>query len=80
VANIASAVRITPGGLGVIEVTLVAITVGYGAPRATAVVAVLSYRLVNYWLPLPAGAIAYLRTRLGRRDSRGPGSRPPPTG
>ena len=63
-ANIASAIPVTPGGLGVIEVTLVAITVGFGAPRATAVLAVLGYRIVNYWLPLPPGAIAYLRLRL----------------
>jgi uncharacterized protein (TIRG00374 family) len=63
-ANIASAIPITPGGLGVIEVTLVAITVGFGAPRATAVIAVLGYRVVNYWLPLLPGAAAYLRLRL----------------
>ena len=31
-ANIASAIPLTPGGLGVIEVTLVAVTVGFG-PR-----------------------------------------------
>ena len=55
-ANIASAIPITPGGLGVIEVTLVAIAVGFGAPRATAVIAVLGYRVVNYWLPLLPGA------------------------
>jgi uncharacterized protein (TIRG00374 family) len=64
-ANIASAIPITPGGLGVIEVTLVAITAGFGAPRATAVIAVLGYRVVNYWLPLLPGAVAYLRLRLG---------------
>jgi len=63
-ANIASAIPVTPGGLGIIEVTLVAITVGFGAPRATAVIAVLGYRLVNYWLPLLPGAVAYLRLRL----------------
>jgi hypothetical protein len=63
-ANIASAIPVTPGGLGVIEVTLVAITVGFGAPRATAVIAVLGYRVVNYWLPLLPGAVAYLRLRL----------------
>jgi hypothetical protein len=34
---------------------LVAITVGFGAPRPTAVLAVLGYRLVNYWLPLLPG-------------------------
>ena len=64
VANIASAIPLTPGGLGVIEVTLVAITVAFGAPRATAVLAVLGYRIVDYWLPLLPGAVAYLRLRL----------------
>jgi uncharacterized protein (TIRG00374 family) len=63
-ANIASAIPVTPGGLGVVEVTMVAITVGFGAPRATAVLAVLGYRIVNYWLPLLPGAVAYLRLRL----------------
>jgi uncharacterized protein (TIRG00374 family) len=63
-ANIASAIPLTPGGLGVIEVTLIAITVGFGAPRATAVLAVLGYRVVNYWLPLLPGALAYIRLRL----------------
>jgi putative heme transporter len=38
-ANIASAIPLTPGGLGVVEVTLVAITVGFGAARPTAVTA-----------------------------------------
>jgi len=69
-ANIASAIPVTPGGLGVIEVTLVAITAGFGAPRATAVLAVLGYRIVNYWLPLIPGAIAYIRLRL-RPDADG---------
>ena len=68
-ANIASAIPITPGGLGIIEVTLVAITVGFGAPRATAVIAVLGYRVVNYWLPLLPGAVAYLRLRLSLKSS-----------
>lgn len=69
-ANIASAIPLTPGGLGVIEVTLIAVTVGFGAPRATAVLAVLGYRLVSYWLPLLPGALAYLHLRL-----RPPGSK-----
>ena len=66
-ANIASAIPLTPGGLGVVEVTMVAVTVGFGAPRPTAVLAVLGYRIVNYWLPLVPGGIAYLRLRLQRR-------------
>ena len=43
-----------------------AVTVGFGAPRPTAVLAVLGYRIVNYWLPLIPGAIAYIRLRLRR--------------
>ena len=70
-AQIASAIPFTPGGLGVVEATLVAITVGFGAPRATAVVAVIGYRLVEYWLPLPFGAGAYLRIVLGYRRQKG---------
>ena len=45
-ANIASALPITPGALGVVEVTLVAVTVGFGTPRPTAVLAVVGYRIV----------------------------------
>ena len=63
-ANIASAIPVTPAGLGVIEVTLIATLVGFGAARSTATVAVLAYRLINYWLPLPFGGLAYLRVRL----------------
>lgn len=49
-----------------------AITVGFGAPSATAVLAVLGYRVVNYWLPLLPGALAYLDLRL--RPERAPES------
>jgi hypothetical protein len=47
-----------------------------GSPRATAVLAVLGHRIVNYWLPLPPGAIGYLRLRLrpgadGKRKGKG---------
>jgi uncharacterized protein (TIRG00374 family) len=79
-ANIASAIPITPGGLGVIEVTLVAITVGFGAPRATAVIAVLGYRVVNYWLPLLPGAVAYLRLRLSLKAADKAAPTKPPAG
>src|SRR5262249_52676640 len=64
VANIASALPITPGGLGVVEVTLVAIMVGFGAPRPTAGLSLVGYRIVNYWLALIPGTIAYIRLRL----------------
>jgi len=43
-----------------------AVTVGFGAPRPTAVLAVLGYRIVNFWAPLIPGAIAYIWLRLRR--------------
>ena len=52
-------------GIAVALVALAAaVTVGFGAPRPTAVLAVLGYRIVNFWLPLLPGAVAYLRIRL----------------
>jgi uncharacterized protein (TIRG00374 family) len=80
VANIASALPVTPGGLGVVEVTLVAITVGFGAPRPTAVLAVVGYRIVNYWLPLVPGTVAYLRLRLSSVKAGRADPPPPPPG
>jgi hypothetical protein len=41
-----------------------AIATSTTTPRPTAVLAVLGYRIINYWLPLIPGAVAYLRLRL----------------
>jgi uncharacterized protein (TIRG00374 family) len=68
VANVAAVVPITPGGLGVMEVTLSAALVGFGVDSGVALLGVVSWRLVNYWLPIPAGAAAYLSLRLGEAD------------
>lgn len=67
VANVLAAIPVTPAGLGVIEGSLVAVMVAYGAPAHVAVPAVLGYRIVNFWLPLPVGAAAYIRLRAAGR-------------
>jgi uncharacterized protein (TIRG00374 family) len=59
-ANILAVIPITPAGLGVIELFLIPTLVGFGVPHADALVAVLSYRFVNFWLPIPIGGAAYL--------------------
>jgi putative heme transporter len=64
VGNVLAAIPITPRGLGVMEATLIAALVGFGVPRGEVVLGVVSYRLVNFWLPIPAGALAYLSLRL----------------
>ena len=45
----------TPGGLGAVEGALVAALTGYGMPAGNAVSAVLTFRLVTYWLPMLPG-------------------------
>jgi hypothetical protein len=64
IANIVAALPITPGGLGVVEVVLTSALTAYGAPGQVAALGVIAYRLVSFWLPIPAGGIAYLTLRL----------------
>jgi uncharacterized protein (TIRG00374 family) len=63
IANVLSAIPISPGGLGIVEGILVPSLVGFGAPRGVAVLGVIGYRLINFWLPIPVGAASYLSLR-----------------
>ena len=69
-ANVLAAIPITPGGLGIVEGVLTSTLVGFGSPRAIAILGVISYRLINFWLPIPIGGLIYLS--LGRRGSAEP--------
>jgi uncharacterized protein (TIRG00374 family) len=51
-------IPLTPGGLGFVEAGLTATLALAGVAGPDAVLATLAYRLVSYWLPLPAGLIA----------------------
>jgi hypothetical protein len=64
-ANVLAAIPITPGGLGIVEGIYVPVLVGFGLPRATVVVGVVSYRIAQYWLPILVGGVAYLSLRIG---------------
>lgn len=64
VAYILAALPLTPGGLGVVETALTGILVGFGTPRSIALWGVVGYRLVNFWLPIPVGGLAYLSIRV----------------
>jgi undecaprenyl-diphosphatase len=58
-ASLIAAAAPTPGGLGAIEAALVAGLTGVGMNPAIAVAAVLSYRLVTYWLPVLPGWLCF---------------------
>jgi uncharacterized protein (TIRG00374 family) len=58
-ANVLAAIPLTPAGLGVVETVLITSLVGFGVPHSQAILAVLAYRLINFWLPIPAGGACY---------------------
>lgn len=53
-------IPVTPGGLGFVEAGLTGLLTAAGVGAQQALVSTLAYRLVSFWLPLPAGGIAYL--------------------
>lgn len=54
----------TPGGLGAVEAALTAGLTAAGVPAGEAFTAVILFRLVSFWLPIPVGWVAW--TRLQR--------------
>lgn len=73
IANVLAVIPITPGGLGIIDATTPALLVSFGVAKTTATFGVLGWRLVNFWLPIPTGAAAYLLLHLPH-DADAPGS------
>lgn len=61
-------IPITPGGLGFVEAGLTGLLALAGVPAGEAVIAVLAYRLVSFWLPLPLGGAAAVLHRRHYRD------------
>jgi uncharacterized protein (TIRG00374 family) len=63
---------LTPGGLGFVEAGLTGTLVLAGVGTGAAVVATLAYRMVSFWLPIPAGAIAAVLHRRRYGESATP--------
>lgn len=68
-ANLLATVPISPGGLGVVEGVLIPSLVGFGTPQAAAVLGVISWRLFEFWAPIPVSDIAYVSMRLPTRPA-----------
>jgi uncharacterized protein (TIRG00374 family) len=52
-----------PGGIGGVEGGMIGAFLAFGVNPSLAVLAVLGYRTISYWLPTVPGLIAYLRLR-----------------
>ena len=71
-AQLLGTLPLTPGGLGFVEAGLTGTLALAGIGAAASVVATLAYRLVSFWLPIPAGGVAALlhRRLYGENGSR----------
>jgi hypothetical protein len=64
VANVMAVIPITPGGLLIVESVSSGLLASFGVPYSIALLAVLGWRFVNYWLPIPLGTVAYISLRV----------------
>jgi uncharacterized membrane protein YbhN (UPF0104 family) len=62
-AAVLAMIPITPGGVGFVEAGLTSLLVVAGVPARDALLATLAYRITSFWLPLPAGLVAWFLFR-----------------
>jgi uncharacterized protein (TIRG00374 family) len=79
-AQLLGTMPLTPGGLGFVEAGLTGTLALAGVGAGAAVVATLAYRLVSFWLPIPAGAVAAVihRRHYGTEEVEPPPPEPDP--
>ena len=66
IGRVISSLPLTPGGIGVVELGMIGTLVGFGAPHAHVVAAVLLYRALIVLPTLFIGAAALIGFRLTR--------------
>jgi uncharacterized protein (TIRG00374 family) len=52
-----------PGGVGAVDAGMIGAFVLFGLPSAEVFAAVLAYRVIAFWLPIPPGIIAFFQLR-----------------
>ena len=62
-ANLAAVVPVSPGGLGVVEGVLIPSLVAFSVPAGIAVLGVVSWRLFEFWAPIPVAGLCYASLR-----------------
>lgn len=75
-ARLVTAIPITPGGIGIVEVALIAGLSAAGGARPQVAAAVLVFRALTYVLPIPLGLGAYVFWRRNSSWRRAPNAAP----
>jgi putative heme transporter len=70
---LANLIPFAPGGVGAVDAGMIGAFVLFGLPSAEVFAAVLAYRVIAFWLPIPPGIIAFfqLRTTVQRWEREG---------
>jgi uncharacterized protein (TIRG00374 family) len=72
VQALAAWLPITPSGLGISEALMIPALIAFGSPRSAAVLGILTWRVLAYWLPIPIGAMAFGSLRTFKRSAAVP--------
>jgi len=75
-ARLLTAIPFTPGGLGIVEVALIAGLAAAGGERVEVAAAVLIFRALTYVLPIPIGLATYVFWRRNHSWRRAPNTAP----
>lgn len=70
---VANLFPLAPAGVGAVDAGMIGAFVLFGLPEDTIFPAILIYRLVAFWMPIPPGIVAFfqLRTRVQRWQGEG---------
>jgi uncharacterized protein (TIRG00374 family) len=70
---LANLIPFAPGGVGAVDAGMIGAFVLFGLPSAEVFAAVLTYRVIAFWLPIPPGVIAFfqLRNTVNRWEREG---------
>jgi uncharacterized protein (TIRG00374 family) len=70
---LANLIPFAPGGVGAVDAGMIGAFVLFGVPSSDVFAAVLTYRVIAFWLPIPPGIIAFfqLRKTVNRWEQEG---------
>jgi uncharacterized protein (TIRG00374 family) len=60
---LANLIPFAPGGVGAVDAGMIGAFVLFGLPSAEVFAAVLTYRVIAFWLPIPPGIVAFFQLR-----------------
>ena len=63
IGMVANLFPLAPGGVGAVDAGMIGTFVLFGLDGATVFAAILTYRLLAFWLPIPPGIVAFFQLR-----------------